>query len=898
MTIDRTALLSCAAAIALTVGTQAAFSEDNTNDSFLDFVAALQNDSDATGPETAVEIAEVSNSRKLTIPSAGVYRFGAPAESGVKLFINNVLVIDVTGPKLREEPIKAVQSLTAGAHAVRIVTFGDTAPEVVEFSPIGASPLPLFDATEEISLEEAMALAASNGAVISSTPSSGTAPKAPSGGLLGLTSAEADTGAFTIGGSSSRSSRTSRVETSTGSDGSSAERPTGSTMPFRSAALAPATNSTTTSPTTTTTSSGGVSVPSFSGGGSGGVSTPGAGTPTPGTPTAAPAPTAPAPTPTPIDPTITPTAETVQASPLSPPVGVEITQAVQLTSAGNANGEVSSSGGTLFGAVMSSSVFDIVNVTMSGSGRTTTVDVGPTTGQFAVRLFPEDFDANNQVEVTLVGASTASSEVEALPVTYSLRAMPAEDGVTQALSRITFGATPGLYARVRAIGFGNYVEEQLNPDSINDAAFNAMTPNAIVDPTDENGNRMLDKIAHYDLAHAAFSEKQLQVVMGNFWSNHFHAVTKGTNMYVQNLDDRRFFRDNAFGTFRELLLYSARSPLMSQYLDNDENRFNAGRANEGINENYGREVLELSTVGVEAGYTPADVDMVSRVFSGWRYERTNPNAEGVAQTFAFQFFPNDHDPQDKFIPFLSTVIQGREGEAGVQEGEELIQILANQPSTQARTCRKIVQLLVSDSPPTSFVDACVAAWGVDGDIEAMLRAILLDPAYITNVNYQRNKAKTPFEYAVSVIRTFGARPENPVEDDFWNRFREAHQEAGHNSLRFPVPTGLPEVSAAWLNSASMVAAYSEMTTVAEQRQNFGIDLATDIADAGLETAEEVAAYLLAVGTADNFTLPEFEQLVGVLKGEDGIFEPLVQDETNALERAMGMLIVAPSFQLQ
>lgn len=337
---------------------------------------------------------------------------------------------------------------------------------------------------------------------------------------------------------------------------------------------------------------------------------------------------------------------------------------------------------------------------------------------------------------------------------------------------------------------------------------------------------------------------------------------------------------------------------MSQYLDNDQNRFNERRENDGINENYGREILELSTVGVEAGYTPVDVDMVSRVFSGWGYERTNPNADGVAALYDFRFNPEEHDPQDKLIPFLGTTITGREGAAGVQEGEELVGILANHPNTQSRTCRKLVQLLVADDAPAGFVQSCIAAWGVDGDVEAMLRAILLNPAYINTAAYQRNKAKTPFEYSVSVIRAFGARPDDPTSDNFWNRFRDAHERAGHNFVRFPVPTGLPEVSAAWLNSATMVAAYNSVTDVIENRQNYGIDPMAKIADAGLETAEEVAAYLLALGTADKFSLAEFENVVAVLKGDDGIFEPRVQDETRALEKAMGLIVVAPSFQIQ
>ena len=235
----------------------------------------------------------------------------------------------------------------------------------------------------------------------------------------------------------------------------------------------------------------------------------------------------------------------------------------------------------------------------------------------------------------------------------------------------------------------------------------------------------------------------------------------------------------------------------------------------------------------------------------------------------------------------------------MQEGEELVAILANHPSTRSRTCGKLVQLLVADVPPQSFVDACVASWAATGgEIEPMLRAILLAPAYVGTADYQRNKAKTPFEYTVSAIRAFGARPENADDSDFYTRFRRAFENAGESYLRFPVPTGLPEVSAAWLTSATMVASYNQLADVAERRQDYDIDLVADIADAGIETAEEVAGYLLTVATADQFTREEYEAVIATLKGDDGIFEPRMQDETRALERAMGLIVVLPSFQLQ
>lgn len=580
-------------------------------------------------------------------------------------------------------------------------------------------------------------------------------------------------------------------------------------------------------------------------------------------------------------------------TPLSPPANVALTSGVQLTSLGNENGVVANTGTTLFGAVMDNSMYDMVNVAITPGNRTTSVDVGPTTGQFAVRLFAEDFAAGPNITVTLTGGSSASEAVASQPVTYALTGAPVQDGVTQALSRLTFGPTPELYAQIRAEGFMAFVEQQLNPETIADTAFLAMDPYSLLRPTARIAG-IFDGIMSHDAAYAIFSEKQLREVMGRFWANHFHAVTKDTDVRQQNMHDRAFFRANAFGKFEDLLLYSARSPLMSQFLDNDQNRRN------GLNLNYAREILELHTVGVNAGYTEADVREVARVFTGWSYVQTNRGvAEDIAREFEFLFRSRAHDTGNKAISFLNMTIPGRTGEDGVKEGEELIAALADNVNTRNFVCGKIVKLLVADTPPANFISSCVSAWeSSDGDTREMLRAILLDPAYITTVEYQRNKAKTPFEYAVSIARALGAVPSGDQVNNFYRDIREIFRTAGEAYLEFQVPTGLPEVAAAWMSSATMINAYNEAMDITERRHLYGIDLGADILDAGLETAEEVAAYLLTIATADRFRQEEFDAIVSVLKGPDGIFEPRITNETLPLERAMGVLMVTPSFQLQ
>ena len=204
-----------------------------------------------------------------------------------------------------------------------------------------------------------------------------------------------------------------------------------------------------------------------------------------------------------------------QASALTPPTDVPLMQAVEIIGGASEANVVGASGQTLFGDVMDPMTFDFVTGSVAQSGREFTVDVGATTGQFAVRLFPDDI-ANGAVSVTLAGANSANSEITSVPVTYNFTAADVMDGVTQALSRVTYGATPDLYARVRTMGFDAYIAEQLAPETINDSAFTAMGFDRMLRRDDTNSGNILQRLFRHDMATSAFTEKQLQDVMGAF----------------------------------------------------------------------------------------------------------------------------------------------------------------------------------------------------------------------------------------------------------------------------------------------------------------------------------------------------------------------------------------------
>lgn len=588
------------------------------------------------------------------------------------------------------------------------------------------------------------------------------------------------------------------------------------------------------------------------------------------------------------------------SSPLAPPVNSTILQEVAIVTGATDEGLVATTGQTLFGRVRDYLTYDQVNVVISPSGRETTVSVGPNFGGFAVRLFTEDL-TTGVARVTIRAASSQDETLTTEPVSYDYTAANLTDGLSMILSRATFGPTPDLYARVREIGYKAYLEEQFNPDSLDDSLFESLNSERFFNGANDERN-VAQAIVHDGLTRAVYSEKQLQEITGMFWSNHFHAITKMSYVVKPAVAYREYFRENAFGNFEDMLLYSARSPLMSQFLDNDQSVVG------NVNENYAREILELHTVGTDADYGDEDIIAVARIFTGWNFVPINPDAGFGQVDYDFEFRIMDHDVEDKYIPFLDVTIQGRSGPAGVEEGEELIAILSDLPATHTFVCRKIVQWLVADEPPANFVDMCTNAWlQSDGNSEAMLRAILLSPEFVNTPEIWRSKGKTPFEYTASFLRSSGvqfydAAPEadgsNGEDWGAWARYVTALRNVGYIPGIFELPTGLDEAGTSWSNSSVMNAVYNAPELTIRNRRTLGIFIEERMEENRLETAEELAAYLLAIATTDHYRRDEFEAMLSALEVNrepfraDSIWAP------RAISRAVAMSHIIPSFGLQ
>ena len=270
-----------------------------------------------------------------------------------------------------------------------------------------------------------------------------------------------------------------------------------------------------------------------------------------------------------------------------------------------------------------------------------------------------------------------------------------------------------------------------------------------------------------------YSQRQLQAVMADFWLNHFNVyLRKNQNEpYLLPAYERETVLPNALGNFEDLLIATARSPAMLIYLDNWEsvgpNSKAAGRAeriqasrpdmpakagaklSRGINENYARELMELHTLGVKGGYTQQDVIEVAKCFTGWTIQKPD-NGGG------FVFDPNRHEPGQKIV--LGHVIPA----GGIEEGLEVLHLLATSPATARFLSEKLAERFVSDTPPAGLVARMSATFlKTGGNISAVLTTMFHSPEF-WSPDVFRAKVKTPLEFAVSALRATNAEITNPV----------------------------------------------------------------------------------------------------------------------------------------
>ena len=317
-----------------------------------------------------------------------------------------------------------------------------------------------------------------------------------------------------------------------------------------------------------------------------------------------------------------------------------------------------------------------------------------------------------------------------------------------------------------------------------------------------------------------YSERQLEAVMTDFWLNHFNVyVRKNQNEpYLLPSYERETIRPRALGNFEDLLIATAKSPAMLVYLDNFRSigpdslqasrigKFARSRpdapilqvAGSGLNENYGRELMELHTLGVNGGYTQSDVTMVAKVFTGWGLDRPYQSGD-------YRFDERRHEPGSKVV--LGKTIN----EAGEKEGLEVLHMFATNPATAHFISQKLAVRFVSDVPPAALVDRMSASFlKSNGDIKSVLRTMFDSPEFWSR-DVLHAKVKTPEEFVFSAIRACGAQVINPPS------IVQALDKLGMPLYGMQTPNGYSWTQENWVGTGALVSRMNFSLTLSANR---------------------------------------------------------------------------------
>jgi hypothetical protein len=351
-----------------------------------------------------------------------------------------------------------------------------------------------------------------------------------------------------------------------------------------------------------------------------------------------------------------------------------------------------------------------------------------------------------------------------------------------ALNRLTFGPRVEERARFVEIGLKAWVEEQLNFEAINDFACDIRLSTFDTLKMDANelegiSNGLFDgydrdsvpnELRQATLIRQLYGKRQLYEVMVEFWSDHFNIyIEKGNGFYLKTVDDREVIRKHALGSFRDLVWASAHSPAMMIYLDNQANEKSHP------NENYARELMELHTLSVDGGYSQKDVMELARCLTGW-------NVKEHFWLGDFVFKEELHDTGVKNV--LGLTIQP----AGIQEAEQVIEMLAVHPSTAKFISRKLARRFIADEPPTELIEKASQTFlDTKGDIKSVLRVILVE-----GLPFAQPKYKRPANFMLSALRMLNVETDGVAPHEHLQRM-------GQSYFNWPTPDGYPDQGEAW-----------------------------------------------------------------------------------------------------
>jgi uncharacterized protein (DUF1800 family) len=388
------------------------------------------------------------------------------------------------------------------------------------------------------------------------------------------------------------------------------------------------------------------------------------------------------------------------------------------------------------------------------------------------------------------------------------------------LNRLSYGPKPGDLDHIQAIGIDAYIQEQLKPQKLAMPKelsrriaqlpdFNQSPPSllkkyarkpkseanmtAAKEERKQAQPQALNSAIAARIWRATESPQQLQEVMTEFWFNHFNVFGRKGKIQLYLVDyELNAIQPHTLGNFRTLLGAIAKHPAMLIYLDNTNNKVIKNRKNQqaqtkNVNENYARELLELHTLGVDGGYSQADIIALARILTGWGVTQ-DKNQTATLVNPAGSYFRDDwHDFSDKQL--LGQTIKGQ----GQAELEQALDLIAHHPSTARHISYKLAQWFVSDNPPPTLVKQLQQTFLTsNGNITTVLQTLFKSPSFL-DPNTFNAKFKTPYQYIVSVIRAGDFTVTDPRKVNGWL-----------NQLSMPLygcltPNGYDNTAQTWLN---------------------------------------------------------------------------------------------------
>jgi len=603
-------------------------------------------------------------------------------------------------------------------------------------------------------------------------------------------------------------------------------------------------------------------------------------------------------------------------------------------------------------------------------------------------------DTQPSAQSTMAPSAAAAPEHIALDKKFKgklpITELTEDEAVLHAMNRLAYGPRPGDVEQVRQMGLEKWIEQQLHPETINDADLDqrlqrypslAMSSKRLLAEfprPDQNakqqgltkeqskdqyeqqlkakqqeaesqiivtGNDNLDKaqqqlaklqgpnriIAELSMAkvdRAVYSNRQLQVVMEDFWLNHFNVfANKGDDKWFLTSYERDTIRPHSMGKFQDLLLATAKSPAMLFFLDNylsadpaavarQQAQKNLRRAryqgafasgsmptpstfpgpatsgppaasgvaapkkpDRGLNENYGREVMELHTVGVDAGYTQQDVIQMAECLTGWTIHEPRKDPE-------FFFDEKIHGEGKK-------VVMGRTfNYGGEKDGEEALKMLAGKPATAKFISTELARHFVSDNPPQSLIDRMAKSFTTsNGDIRAVLRSMIYSPEFWSKDAY-RAKVKTPFELVTSTARALNSEVTITLPLSQWVG------RMGEPLYLCQPPTGYSDKAETWVNTGALLNRLNFALAFAGDKMGGAtIDLNNMLGEAAAKDPNAALARSIQV-FLDGQISPSTQQTLEARLKDPQILQARLDDPVKQVNEGLivGLVLGTPEFQ--